>query len=960
MKICKRGILLALTALLLISGLTLTSAADTGKTGVAPPDVIRVGYFDYEGYLECDENGDYLGYGYEYLQEIANYTGWDYEFVHGSWQELLRKLADGEIDLLGPAEHTRERSLLFDFSRYDCGTEYTALFVRKDNNQVFYDDFESFQGLRVSMVRGTYQNGPFEQFIRRNNINITKCYYDNMDEADEALRSGEVDARLSGSLRHAENEKAVLKILPDPFYFITTKGNTAVMNAVNAAMEEIQTWDVSYNARLYDKYYGAVWSDQVAFTREEARYIQERGPLRVAYNVNWPPLLYQGSGQTEGVLYGLLEKAAEKSGLSFTYVPANSLEDMVFLVREGRADLLCYYPQERMEAARKSGLALTKRYITVPVSLIWRQGMTFDELHRAAVPKSQTDLARAVRTAYPDIALQFYPNVDECLRAVRQGKADAAFENAYILDQLLKKYDMLEAVPVASLPYPLSIGISEREDPALMTALNKVISQFTAEEINNAVLDNTVQALDRRNVAYFLRRYLPFLVIVIASGLFLLVYKSKKVLERYAFIDPLTGCINQTKFVMDAEKHIRDKCDGRYAVMCFDIDRFKVINDLYGYRAGNALLRDIGKTLKAHVGSGELFCRSSGDNYILLLDNQPTLEQKAGFLLERVCDVARVVDADLRFSVSSGLYVLNEPVEGVHIAIDRANLARQSVKEDHQARMAFYTEEMRRHVLREQELENRLEGALARREFEVHYQPKFAVDDGHVVGAEALVRWRTADGLIYPDEFIPVFEGNGSIIKLDLYVFRVVCQHLRRWMDKGYSPYPVSVNLSRVHLYQQDFYNEYFSIMRRYEIPFYFVELELTESTMFENQQQLVRVMERLKAQGLLISMDDFGSGYSSLNLLKDLPIDTLKIDRSFFNQAADNTRGKKIISSIVAMARQLDILVVSEGVETKEHVDFLREINCQVAQGYYFSRPVPVEEYEKLAFKNQTAANAP
>lgn len=952
----KRQILLPLAALLLlVSGLGLTCAAKTTAKDGGPPEVVRVGYYEYGGYLDCDDKGDYSGYGYEYLEEIANYTGWDYEFVSGTWQELLRKLADGEIDLLGPAEYTRERNLLFDYSKYDCGTEYTALFVRKDNNQVFYDDLESFQGLRVSMVRGTYQNGPFEQFVRRYNIDITKCYYDTLEEADEALRNGEVDARLSGNLRQSKNEKVVLKILPKPFYFITTKGNRAVMDAVDAAMEEIQTWDVSYNTRLYDKYYGADLADQLAFTRAEARYIRDRGPLRVAYNTNWTPLLYQNGGQPGGILYGLLENAAEKSGLSFTYVPADSLAEMESLVRDGQADLLCYYPRDRIHAARESGLALTKTYITVPVSMIWRQGMTADDLHRAAVPKSQTDLARIAQGAYPDVTVQFYSDVDECLRAVRRGEADAAFENTYILDQLLKKYGMLEAVPVASLPYPLSIGVSEGEDPALLTALNKVVSQFTAAEINAAVLEYTVQALNRRSVSYFLRRYLPFFAIVFGAALFLLVYKSKKALERYAFIDPLTGCMNQTKFVMDAEKRIRDKCDGRYAIMCFDIDRFKVINDLYGYRAGNALLRDIGRTLKAHVGGEELFCRSSGDNYVLLLYNLPTLEQKAGFLLERVCDVARVVDADLRFSVSGGLYVLNEPVEGVHIAIDRANLARQSVKEN-QTRLAFYTEEMRRHVLRAQELENRLEGALARREFEVYYQPKFTVSNGHVVGAEALVRWRTADGLIYPDEFIPVFEGNGSIIKLDLYVFRVVCQHLRGWMDKGYSPYPISVNLSRVHLYQQDFYKEYFSIMRRYDIPFYYLELELTESTMFENQQQLVRVMERLKDQGLLISMDDFGSGYSSLNLLKDLPIDTLKIDRAFFNQSADNTRGQKIISSIVAMARDLDILVVSEGVETKEHVDFLRRINCQVAQGYYFSRPIPMEAYEKLVFEKQPA----
>lgn len=942
---------LALTALFMLVFCFVRPLA----AGVRAPDLVRVGYFDYGGFLDCDESGKFYGYGYEYLEEVANYTGWRYEFVRGTWRELLRKLADGEIDLLCCAQYTKERAGLYEYSEDDCGVEYTTVFVKADNDAIYYGDVESFQGLRMGMVRGGYQNGRFERFARANGIQVEEVYYDAWGEADAAMKRGEVDARVSGSMRHTSDEKIVLRISPEPFYFISAKGNRAVMDAVDKAMEEIKTWDANFNSRLYDKYYGADMSGQLAFTRAEAEFIRQNRTLRVAYNKDWPPLIYEGP---EGIFHGLFEKISEKSGLAFTYVPAPSFEAMVNLVRFGEADMACYYPRERLQEARERQLALTKSYISVPLEVVCREGMTAAELRRVALPKSQTDLALVAQSVYPQAETLYFSDMDACLKAVWHGEADAVLGNTYYLNQALKKYGMLESVPAALIQYPLSIAVSQRADPALLMALNKVVAQFTPDEVNAAVLDRTVHALDQQNAAYLLRRYLPYAAVVLGLGLFLLVYRSRQILRRYAFIDQLTGGVNQTKFVMEAEKRIRDKFDGEYAILCFDIDRFKVINDLYGYRTGNHLLRDIAKVLKAHVAGDELFCRASGDNYVLLLKNGEALEQKAVFLLERVCGVAGELDENLRFTVSAGVYVMNEPVDGIHIAIDRANLARQSVKGEHGASLAFYTDAMRQRVLREQELENRLEGALANREFQVYYQPKFTVSGQNVVGAEALVRWRALDGtMIYPDEFIPVFEGNGSIIKLDLYVFRTVCQDLRRWLDAGYSPYPISVNLSRMHLYQKDFYQEYLSVMRGYNIPSYYVELELTESTMFENQQQLIQVMGQIKSQGILISMDDFGSGYSSLNLLKDLPIDTLKIDREFFNQAADNSRGQKIIRSVVAMARQLDILVVSEGVETQEHVDFLRAINCQVAQGFYFSKPVPAGEYEAMAFLKKADA---
>lgn len=937
---------LALILLLLPCTIWVRAAArENGRFGV-----IRVGYFDYGSFLDRDENGNYSGYGYEYLEEISNYTGWRYEFVCGTWRELLRKLADGEIDLLGPAQYTAERARLYDYSKYEYGQEYTAVFAQNAREDVYYGDPETFRDKRVAMVKGSYQNGRFERYVRENGIACQEIYFDSWEEADAAIKAGQVDLRVSGSLRSLPDEQVVLKIAPEPFYFIATKGS-GVMAEVDQAMEEIRAWDTNYTARLDDKYYNGETASVMAFTREEAECLKTRGALRVAYNAGWMPLCYESGGTACGVLPGLLDNMARDRDLTLAYIPAQSADEMEELVRTGQADVMCYYPRDRLQAARDGGMMVTRAYLTVPVGMVVPAHAPQEPLRRVALPKGQTNLACVVTQAHPGAEIQYYPDVSACLDAVRSGSVDGAFENTYILTQLLKNRNDLELSQKSLVQWPLGIAVSGREDPALLSALNKMIAQVSETKKNAIVLDYTVEAVRRRNALDFLRRIGPAALLVVVAGLFLLVFKSRRVLERYAFMDPLTGGINQTKFALEGEKRIRDKCDGRYAVMCFDIDRFKVINDLHGFRMGNLLLQSIAKTLKAHLAGDELFCRASGDNYVLLLNNGERLDERAAFLLDRVSDAGRDLAETVRYTVSAGLYVIGEPVEGIHIAIDRANLARQTIKSEHQTLAAFYTEEMRKRLLREQELENRLESALANGEFQVYYQPKFSVDGGEIVGAEALVRWNASDGMIYPDEFIPLFESNGTIIKVDLYVFRMVCRHLQKWMRQGVAPYPVSVNLSRAHLYQADFYEEYLSIMEEYGIPAYYVELELTESTMFENQEQLVRVMAQMKDRGMSISMDDFGSGYSSLNLLKDLPIDSLKIDRAFFNESTDSDRGKKIIYSIVTMARQLDILVVSEGVETQAHVDFLRAINCQVAQGYYFSKPLPLAQFELLAF---------
>lgn len=928
-------------------------APDTGPDARASgSDLVKVGYFDYGGFLEKDGNGGYSGYGYEYLQEIANYTGWRYQFVYGDWETCVRRLEEGEIDLLCTMQRSPEREQRFDFARYESGTEYAALFVSKNNGEVFYEDFASFDGLAVGFMADSYQNGLFQQYALEHGFSYTSVVYPSALEMTRALDRGEVDAMLTGSLQKIEGEKVVAKFSPDPFYFTTTKGNTRVLDGVNMAMEQIRTADVNFNAKLYDKYYGASVSSQIAFTRQEAEYIKNHPRLTATFAMEWAPVQYWDteSRSYQGISAGLLELLSQRCGIQFDFVRPGG---------EERPDLICGLPREQVHESQKDAIYLTKPYFEIPVSLARRSEEAMKPVERLAVPSSLLGLARTADGLENTGEFTGLPELDSCLKAVSQGKADAAFDNTYLLDQYLKdsRYQELETVALAEKSYPICIGVSREQDLALLSLLNKCITQISEAEIESAVLSNTMQGPQVRFSQLMERFGLPiFLGVLLLAVLALLKYK--KILEKYAFYDPLTGCKNQTRFVMEANRLIRGKNYSRYAVMCLDINQFKVLNDINGFEAGNRVLRAVGDAIGNRVRQDEIYCRASSDHFYQLLSCQDggELESKCQAIVNDVCSLHQTLGKNLQFTVSCGVYRIDEPLDNIHTAIDRANLARQSMKKSHHTQIAYYDVSMREEALREQEIENNMEPAMRDEEFIVYYQPKYSLSCQNVVGAEALVRWRKPSGTIVPpDEFIPVFETNGFIIKLDLYVFRRVCQDLKEWMDQGKYPFPVSVNLSRAHLYQPNFYEQYLEIMDQYRIPAYLIELELTETVIFDNQAQLIRIMNQLKEKGLSISMDDFGSGYSSLNLLKDMPIDFLKIDREFLNSTSDTERGKKIIASVVSMAKQLDISVVSEGVETKEQAEFLRNIHCDIAQGYYFSRPVPKEEFERLAFQDKT-----
>ncbi|HBF2896845.1 TPA: bifunctional diguanylate cyclase/phosphodiesterase, partial [Clostridioides difficile] len=426
-------------------------------------------------------------------------------------------------------------------------------------------------------------------------------------------------------------------------------------------------------------------------------------------------------------------------------------------------------------------------------------------------------------------------------------------------------------------------------------------------------------------------------------------------LQRIAYTDNLTGANTIDKFVIDANKILCKNTQVKYALLYIDIDKFKYINDLFGYEVGNEILRNLTKIIKSNIFEEEMFARISADNFIIIMKYiEEDITKRLKTIFEELDLFNNNQEEKYKLVLSCGIYFILPEDRDINSIIDRANIPHKMAKGGHKSSYAFYDNKIHDQEIKEKEMENTMFSSLENKEFIIYLQPKIELNTGEIQGSEALVRWKRPDkGLIPPNEFIPFFERNGFVINLDLYVLEEVCIYLRKWIDAGINPVTVSVNVSRIHLYCNNFIETYKNIIDKYNIPAKYIELELTESIIFDNFDILIDIMNNLKKIGFLISMDDFGSGYSSLNMLKEIPMDILKLDQKFIMETYNSKRSKIIVTKVIEMAKELGMKVISEGVETEEQFKLLKEVKCDMAQGYLFGKPMPIEEFEHLIVSN-------
>lgn len=417
--------------------------------------------------------------------------------------------------------------------------------------------------------------------------------------------------------------------------------------------------------------------------------------------------------------------------------------------------------------------------------------------------------------------------------------------------------------------------------------------------------------------------------------------------ERYrASHDTLTGLLNKEQFYIETAKLIKENRDVKYCLVCSNIKDFKFVNELFGIEKGNEILKKQAEYMKNFIGEDSLAARLHADRLAMCM---PRIRFDEDLINEAITGIQEAFkNSSFHMHIFVGVYDIHDVEECVSIMCDKANLASETIKNEYKSSVAYYTEHLLEKSIEERKIIGEFDRALDNEEFVMFLQPQVDVS-GKPFGSEALVRWQHPDkGLLAPGVFIDVLEKTGFVYKLDRYMWDKAVKQLAEWKKRGINDYHISVNISTKDFYLIDVYETFVGLVEKYDIDPKLLKLEITETAFMSDFNKNMVIIKRLQKYGFDIEIDDFGSGYSSLNMLKDISADVLKIDMGFLRASENEVKGQDILESIIGLANKLGMRVIIEGVEKKTQVDMLYDMGCKMFQGYYFSKPIPVDEFEK------------
>ena len=931
---------------------------------------VRVGYVSSDEFLQrCEEPGHdhYEGYMAEFLEVMSIYGDWEYEFISGSWDECQQWIADGTIDLL-PGAMLEDAGETVSLSELPLTTVWDNLYVPAEAGASF-GEYDVIQNKKIGCIKGGYSN---EEFFRKNNLNCELVVFDNYPELEEALNKGTVSATM-GIGNAVKNRTLLARISPRCIYMGFSNRNPELKEKLESAYEQLMMEMPDLIGTLQKKYVGENESDTVLLSQVEQAWIAEHPTVRVAYIEGRKPHEYETeTGKAAGIHVQFLEEILNEVGLKAEWVSIKNTAQALSYLDNGLVDVVTTVCAND-EMVLSGDILVTNSYRDSFFSVLGKKGTNLQSTGKPpvfAVEKGTRVYMDFIKKNYPDSKILRKDTEEEVYAAIKSGEAKATVVEANMEEFYRLKYDMgLENKTEHYQGIPVCLGVKQSAGGQLLISiLNQGIQSLDAGKVNALIINNNDVELDYSFIMILKKYRLVItcaIILVLLFGTTVFLFRRRYQRERLwraSYIDKVTGRGNYEKMMLDAKPLFDGNHKGEYGVCALDIVKFKNLNEAYGYSAGNKVLEVMAQLVSAECKEGEFCARAGGDQFVMILKGGVTEEhiKRMEKLVHKIEQEVGMLNSEYRVRCVAGVYLLQEDNDPYY-AIDKANLARKTARDSRSRNVAVYDVLMHKRALKEREIESIMYQALADDEFLVYLQPRVKIDTGEIVAAEALVRWQRKNGeMIYPDTFIPLFEANGFIREMDFYVYEKVCQMLRERLEKKLPVVPVSVNVSRAHLVGGgDFLANFNELVNKYEIPQKYLELELTESLLVENPAKMIETVNALKANRYTVSIDDFGSGYSSLNILKQLHFDILKIDKEFLRIEGAKPEDKIILESVIHMAKKLQMQVLVEGVEVEEQQQMLTKMGCDFAQGYYFSRPVPMEDFLVMLEKqNEEAGN--
>lgn len=926
--------------------------------------LVKVAFFPMDGYHITNADGSCGGMDVEYLNALCEYTEWEIEYVKcDSWEEALKMLENKQVDLVGSAQYSSERAEVYQYADLSSGYTFGVIATNPEGT-IAYEDFTAMREITFGMVKDYVRKNEFLEYLSDHGIKAPAIIeYETTAELQNALSEGEIDALVHTFTEIREGQRLIGRFAPKPFYYITYQGNDDVMRELNQAAANLKLNRPELETELMNNFYYSRFDKAALLTMEENAYIAEKGQVVVGYLDGFYPFSYEEEEEFKGLTRELLENSILETGLEMEYRKMADRKEARTALQSGEIDILAYCAdtEETLEAYQLTDVC---DYADIPLVLVTVKNRNIDEIDTlATVPFLLDNVGEAVQIE--GVTVVTYDTQQECLDAVGEADVDAVLCDGYLAEYLMRtefRYENLQVKNVFSSEYALSMAVRS-EDKLLYNIIEKTVTEIDSKTINAYMLkENTyplISFIDYvRNHSFMIIGILFAIIILVILVALHMIYDSRKI-QKLMYKDTKMNIWNLNYLIYWGEHKLLPERKGQYAVVYVNLEQFRRYNIIYGWNSGERLLEGVaGILIENSDTKTEICARNQGDRFVMLLcyaDREAFMKRIQMIRSDVEGWILR--ETDNHMSLRMGIYCIPQDGSDLRLAINYANQALEFTGKNKGDEIKTYNDELEEMIKERHRREKLLDSVDINKDFVTYYQPKVDIRSGKIVGAEALVRFLdpTEGGAVKaPGFFVPYYEQNGRITEIDYFVFESVCKMLRRRLDAGQPVVTVSCNFSRIHFIKPGFPERFIGILERYGISKELIEVEITETLIVEElQQQMVKeTLNTLKEEGVHLSIDDFGAGYSSLGIFEQIPASVIKLDRSFLLNQEDHDRQVKIMRGIVKLTEELDAQIVCEGVETEVDINLMKEIGAYVAQGYFYSRPVPEADFEEQLAK--------
>ncbi|WP_409968969.1 EAL domain-containing protein [Bengtsoniella intestinalis] len=909
------------------------------------PQEIKVGYVSNYGTVKAAFSQGSEGYGYEYMTNLLGYMDGAYTLTFvdcTSFQDCLNKLDSGEIDIIGPT--MQYEGLDYIYSANDFGS-CTIMLATLDT------DIEnvSFEGATIAVPDYYMDYTCLTEFLETEGFDaeIVKIPSSNLNIT---IGMQNIDFVYMTSIQSHSGLTVVTGLDSQPLYLMATADNQDLMDEIDRAREALEVAEPYFQSQLTLEYGSYNFANNAYIADTSLALVQEKDTYRVGIRNFYSPLIREDEdGELEGVAFVLLDMLSEEAGVDFEYV-----------LIENDATQADYDSVDFMISATNSTAefgfpTVSSPYLDLPFVLLEHQDSVSEEGENQRIGVAsyyRTDSLMVDDTLYGREVVK-YTTVQELQQAFDAGDIDCMLITVVSLNMIRDDFETQEYIAtVVDDTLQLCLAFSENMTTTEMTVFNKLISIMDQATLEAATLE---YAITNQEITFGeLLASNPWIAINGVGVLFLAVFvtvvfffvKQRKAVTAMMNVDDVTGIMTEHKFIEEARRILQENPTRDYRLATFDVDSFKYVNEIYGYETGTVLLKLIGEQMSKRIDEEIIVARGAADRFMTLapmIDSETAIQLVQEDMENVHAALQEVIGKAYKLYFSIGVYEIHNRDYDITIMLDYANSARQQGKLRAGNSVSVFTPQMQQEINNNNHFTSIMEEALKNEEFVLHFQPKVLLSTEEMAGAEVLIRWQRADECLPPYHFIPLFEKNGFIEEMDYYVLTKTCVFLQNYQSivKG----RISVNLSGVTILQEKVVENIVAIVAKYEISPAQLDLEITE-TAFVDTSDVLEKIQQLRSHGFTISMDDFGAGVSSLNRLKNIHVDTLKIDREFIIDAIENPRGNKILQRVIEMANDLQLETVAEGIETIEQGTLLKNLGCQIGQGYYYARPMSKQQF--------------